>query len=172
MSDTQIDLVGMKARTQQATPVTEGAAQPLVGRDYSIPVTAYIAPDGQVHHDTLVSRILTMNTKASTARMESDLSGGFPFAGMSVERQAWIKRLAYVTHHLVDIPAWLNVWLSQDDDLLLNLYKLCQAHDYLFFRPDPAQGAGTTGEPRRLVVASDLAERADAEYRRRTPASE
>jgi len=163
--DTILDLTQARQAAQSAPVPPPADKQLLVSREMDVPVTSYVAPDGTVHKDTLVSRILTFDGKASIARMEADLCQGRAFSSMSPEKQAWIRKVAYITFHLVSVPDWLSKWAPVDDLLLNEVWANCQAHDYLFFRSDPAQGAGTTPN-QRVVVASQLVALADEYYRK------
>ncbi len=162
--ETLLDLTQAR-QAAQAAPVPPPAekTEGLVAREVEIPVTAYHAPDGTVYKDVLRSRVLTFDGKAAIARMEADLCQGRAFSSMSPEKQAWIRKVAYITFHLVEVPDWLSKWAPVDDFLLNEIWKNCQAHDYLFFRPDPAQGAGAA-RGTRVVVASRLADIADELY--------
>jgi len=163
--DAILDLTQAR-QAAQAAPVPPPAEKTqLVGREAEIPVTAYYAPDGTVYKDTLRSRVLTFDGKAAIARMEADLCQGRAFSSMSPEKQTWIRRVAYVTFHLAEVPDWVSKWAPVDDFLLNEIWTHCQAHDYLFFRSDPAQGAGPANG-QRVVVASQLAALAEELYRK------
>lgn len=152
-----------EAATMAPTPVQAGSQDdlPTVGREMEIPITAYYAPDGTVYRDVLRSRVLTFDGKAGVARMEADLCAGRDFRAMSPQRQEWIRKIAYVTFHLVEVPKWLNEWAPVDDVILDTVWSHCAAHDYLFFRSNPAQGAGASGPGRRVETTSTLVALAD-----------
>lgn len=158
-----LDLRAARARaTAGSTPpvIEKESDVPLVRREAQLPFV-YHAPDGSTHNDVLTSRVLAFDTKAAVARMEADLCGGRTFEAMSAESQAWIRKVAYVTFHLVDVPQWVADWTPLDQELLDQLYLQCQAHDYLFFRSGPAQGEGAPTRS-RVVVDSPLVAQATA----------
>lgn len=150
-----------KATARVVPPAPERPADiPLTPREASLPIT-YHAPDGATYTDVLRLRILTYDGHAGVARMEADMAAGRPFESMSAGRRGWISKMALVTHYLVEIPVWLNTWLAEDQELLQAIFENCQAHNYIFFRPDPAQGEGAS-QRSRVVVDSPLVTQASA----------
>lgn len=163
MATQSIDLRQARAKAAVGVvppPPEKPSSIPLIQREVQIPFE-YHAPDGALYQDSLTSRILSFDGKAGVARMVADLCNGRPFEVMAPEHQAWIQRVAYVTLHLTEIPPWVAEWLPIDNELLESIYLQCQAHDYIFFRSDPAQGEGAPTRS-RVVVDSPLVAQATA----------
>lgn len=137
-----LDLRKVKADAETAAETTPAKSNsPVIPRDIEFTVN-YNAPDGESYSADLTSRVCDGNGRTLRNRVLASLLNGLSRQAVGEDEYIRYEALARVSTQLVDMPEWMNTWVSQDDELLANINAVLMEHEYRFFRGNTPQGEG------------------------------
>lgn len=145
-----LDLRRAAAEAVEAARTQGKPAEPtLVPREIVWPVR-YVDPDGELHEDTVTSRIMSGDERLAVGYMIRSLAQG-AWEGLPDFARARIAALAHVTLQTRELPKWVERWMGEDETLLFALAGKCQEHEALFFGADDRAGPQGPREPRLRI---------------------
>jgi hypothetical protein len=140
---------GAERLTVDLTEVSKGADVPeaptggpfrrgdLVDRDEPFTVR-YVDPKGELHESDMVSRIMTKDDRDRQDRLVAMAAGG-PVDHLP--GQGWRMISCFrVAIQIVAPPKWLLEAIQEDDDLLVKVMGVLEAHRLTYFRGDDGEG--------------------------------
>lgn len=148
-----LDLVKLKASVEESAEgkTADQVAAELVPRELPMDIK-YKDPTGVTHSATVLSKILSGSERINVGRMASAmLQSAWESTPASIREFCYT--LAWLTSCLVDPPAWLLKWITEDEELLFSIYQEVLRHERRYFRGDADQGDASEADQRVSVTS-------------------
>ena len=137
---------------RQLPTANPSESRPLVPRDLPLNVS-YSDPTGTQHTAVLVSRIPDGDGRIAIDRRAAILAG-VPWTQLSEYAQARCEALSLVSVQLVDLPDWVNEWVTQDDAFLFALRGEIERHTAGWFLGSDGARQSEEGTARVFIRSS------------------
>lgn len=147
MSD-KIDLTKLRDEARdEAVNVTVDEKPELVSRETEFNIT-YDAPSGEVIECTLISAVMNGEDRLAKTRLLAKLTTGLRFDTLPSDEQLRLDAISRVLIQVKNLPAGLQDWITQDNELLGTIHNFLVRHETLYFRSSFRQGEDVTRKSR------------------------